>query len=117
MFECEISSTGQKRECCSYDAQFKPKVSHYAKDNNYNSKLAREFNIMDKLVHDWQNCAGELEKLPKTKKCHGCSTTWTETTLHDSVLKNRESSYCNTLYNMIPGTTDFNGPLFKPSVG
>ena len=87
---------GQKRKRCSYDVRFKIKVVTYAKENNNNSKAAREFNVTEKLVRDWRKCAAELEELPKTKKaCRGRSTPYAadETALLDWVLKNRESGY------------------------
>jgi len=76
----------------------------YAKDTTNNIKVAREFNLTDKLVSDWQKCAAELQKLPKTKKAccgHPIPPDPNETTLCD-----RKSDYIDSLNDMGSDTTD-----------
>ena len=55
-----------KRSWNSYEVEFKLRVVEFAEIDG-DSKAARENNLNEKVVRDWQKCK-KLTEIPKTKR-------------------------------------------------
>ena len=51
-----------------HTTKFKLKVVQHADNCNNNSQIAREFNVPEKQVWDWQKVALDLAEMPQAKK-------------------------------------------------